>query len=74
MNINIRNVYDNIDVNVEIGNTKIDLGFMGKDERQDFLKSLHRTVIDELTSEDHEWWLDEIKDEINRSGYKLEEE
>jgi len=74
MRINFRRTYsDNTDVTLETDNVKLDIGYFDKEELSTFLSELQVTILDELTSNDYEWWIDLIKGEVERAGYSLVE-
>jgi hypothetical protein len=74
MKINFRKVAMYTDVRVEVNDTTIDLGFHNDEQRKELLKSVQEQIIAELTSDDREWWMESIADEVARMGYNLVED
>jgi hypothetical protein len=74
MKIKLRKVAMYTDVKVEVNDTTVELGFHNGDERKELLKSLQEQIIAELTSDDKEWWIESITDEVARMGYGLVED
>jgi hypothetical protein len=50
------------------------LGFHNDEQRKELLKSVQEQIIAELTSDDKEWWMKSIADEVARMGYNLVED
>lgn len=74
MKLNFRKVamYTNVEVKTE--DVTIDLGIHDSKERIKLLKSLQDQIIAELTSEDCDWWIESVADEVVRMGYELKED
>jgi hypothetical protein len=74
MKLKLRKVAMYTDVQVEVNDTTIDLGFHNEEDRRALLKSLQEQIIAELTIHDKTWWIDSIADEVVRMDYRLEED
>lgn len=66
---------DHLEIKVKTDDVKIDLGLFNNDERREFLKGLQETIISELDGYNHNdyegWWIDSIREDVERAGYKL---
>jgi len=74
MKIKFRRSYpDHTEVTLETDNVKLDIGYFDEEELSTFLSNLQIVILDELTYNDYKWWIDLIKDEVERADYSLVE-
>lgn len=46
-------------------------GLLNRDELISIIKKIQDEILGPLKSSDHAWWIEAIRDEIERAGYRL---
>ena len=59
-------IYFDYEVTITSGNTTIE-----EEMTEDELMSIHDTILGEINYNNYDRWIESIKDDIERAGYKL---